>query len=334
MAVTLIDALLRQQVYYEMWKAWETASYEKKVAAIIGVITAIITAKAPADDFKDISRAQVQALAIEVVRETNAELAKTGKEIESLLKAALVTVTSVTLTNYNRTVGRELGRKRMDTPQAERTKEVLNEPAAGTGLKPREMIKQFNTSFVQQVRATIMRAYSEKWTVSQLVNYIRGTKARAYADGLANKLKSQMGAVVSTLMQHAQAWVDYNIGRLFYNSYQWCSVLDSRTTEICRSRHRKVYLYGQGPLPPAHFRCRSRIMGVSADAGNEMPNAFYDWMVRQPDDFLADVLLPADYQRVRNGDSRREDFPAYRNIKSANRATFGQRATIGENEDA
>lgn len=326
---TLIDALLRQQVYYEMWKAWEAQTAEQKVSSVIAAIIAVLVAKMPKEDFKQVTWTEVQALVVHVTKEAKIKLDKTQREVEGLIKEALVTVTAVTLNNYNRTTGTELGRKRMEGSRADRVAEVMKQPAAGTGLSPPEMLRDFGATVVKQTRALIMRAYAEKWTLQQLINAIRGTSRNGWNDGIMGRLRRQFGTVVRTLMQHVQAWVDYNIGRLFHDFYQWCSTLDSRTTEICRSRHRKVYRYGQGPIPPAHYNCRSRIMGVAADMGNQMPNAFYDWLLTQPDAFLADVLLPDEYQRVRNGTARRADHTAYTNRRTATRATFERRASIG-----
>lgn len=332
--VSLIDALLRQQIYFEMWKGWESLTYEQKIAATVAAIIMLIKTKAPADSFKDISLTQTEALAVIVVDRVRKENVKTESAISRLLNETLVTVTAVTLANYNKTVGLENGRKRMASPRTARVEEIMNEPVAGTGLKPLQMIREFNNQFVTNARSLIMRAYAEKWSVNQLVGAIRGTVAKGYADGMLSRQKQRVGAVVNTLMQHAQAWCDYNIGRLFHKFYQWCSVLDAATTPICRERHRKVYEYGKGPVPPAHYRCRSRIMGVDADAGNQMPNAFYDWLVTQPPPFLRDVLLPEEYQRIREGNATRADFPKYTNRKTATRATFEKRALIGEIDNA
>ncbi len=325
---TLIDALLRQQVYYEMWKEWEGRTSEQKLGAVIAALIATINRHAPADTFADMTLAQVRALTNLSIRETTLLLNKLGKETEALIKDALVTVEKVTLANYNNTEGGEVGRKRLNRTRVDRTKEIFDNPAAGPGLTPKEMIANFNSAAITRVRALIQQAYAEKWTVAQLVRAIRGTIEKGYKDGLLGKLKSQFGSVVRTLMQHVQAWVDYNIGRLFFKFYQWCSILDSVTTEICRSRHRKIYEYGRGPVPPAHYNCRSRIMGVAADAGNQMPNAFFDWLSEQPDSFLADILLPDAYRKIKNGEATRKDHPSFTNHKTATKAQFEKRATV------
>lgn len=42
--------------------------------------------------------------------------------------------------------------------------------------------------------------------------------------------------------------------------YRWVSILDSVTSQICRSLDGQVFPFGKGPLPPAHPNCRSSII--------------------------------------------------------------------------
>ncbi|WP_369010598.1 minor capsid protein, partial [Salmonella enterica] len=39
--------------------------------------------------------------------------------------------------------------------------------------------------------------------------------------------------------------------------YEWVSTLDSRTSAVCRSRDGMTWEIDKGPMPPAHFGCRS-----------------------------------------------------------------------------
>lgn len=45
----------------------------------------------------------------------------------------------------------------------------------------------------------------------------------------------------------------------------YVAVLDSRTTQICRSLHGKVFTRGKGPYPPLHWHCRSIRVALPAD---------------------------------------------------------------------
>ena len=323
MAVELVDALLRQQVYLEMWKEWEAKASEQQVNAIIaGVIAALAAYR------EDMTRVEIRALIETVNRKANGPLVALTKSVEDMIKDAIKIVTQVTMHNYNQAL--DTDRKRIPGNKASRAKAIQETPL-GTGLTTKEMLGDFAAGFIKKVRTGIEMAYANKWTIQELLRYIKGTAAKGFRDGLLNKLKNEIRALVKTAMQHVQTWVDYNVGKLFFNFYQWISILDSRTTDICRSRHRNVYQYGRGPLPPAHYNCRSRIMAVAADMSNQIPNDFFDWLRRQPDAFLADALLPEDLERVRNGTARRQDFPGHRNVKTANAATFGKRASVSEN---
>jgi uncharacterized protein with gpF-like domain len=44
--------------------------------------------------------------------------------------------------------------------------------------------------------------------------------------------------------------------------YQYVATLDSRTSAICRTLDGKEFEYGNGPLPPQHYNCRSTTIPV------------------------------------------------------------------------
>jgi SPP1 gp7 family putative phage head morphogenesis protein len=46
------------------------------------------------------------------------------------------------------------------------------------------------------------------------------------------------------------------------SAYEWVAKLDHRTTEICTGLDEKVFKVGKGPLPPAHWNCRSQTVAV------------------------------------------------------------------------
>ena len=97
--------------------------------------------------------------------------------------------------------------------------------------------------------------------------------------------------------------------------YRWISILDSVTSQLCRSLDQQVFKFGKGPLPPAHPNCRSSIIaempgkwhkrgpdgrfvkkderraqgpdGVQAVDGTL---TYYDWLKDQPSAFQDDAL--------------------------------------------
>lgn len=94
------------------------------------------------------------------------------------------------------------------------------------------------------------------------------------------------------------------------DEYQWISTLDGRTTLICASRDLKKWLVGQGPLPPAHYGCRSttipvvkdefnlgaKVKGQRASKGAEggaaisANKSYGGWLRDQPKEFIDEAL--------------------------------------------
>lgn len=144
---------------------------------------------------------------------------------------------------------------------------------------------------------------------------LKGTPARNFKDGALNKLANNMRSYMHTALQHVSSFVSYNYDRLFYDRYQWISTIDSRTTDICRSRHKRIYEYGRGPRPPAHWRCRSRIVGISGDLSNQIPPNYYGWIREQPPGFLSTVLTPAQADAIAKQTARASDFASFANVK-------------------
>jgi SPP1 gp7 family putative phage head morphogenesis protein len=67
--------------------------------------------------------------------------------------------------------------------------------------------------------------------------------------------------------------------------YIYRAVLDSRTTAICRSLDGKVYKWGEGPVPPLHFGCRSLRAPLIKGLEKEQIEEFEDygsWLQQNP----------------------------------------------------
>lgn len=93
--------------------------------------------------------------------------------------------------------------------------------------------------------------------------------------------------------------------------YRWVSILDSKTSQICRSLDGQVFEFGMGPLPPAHPNCRSSIIAelrgrwvkrtptgrfakrderTSASGPVDGGVTYYEWLKTQPEAFQDDAL--------------------------------------------
>lgn len=80
-------------------------------------------------------------------------------------------------------------------------------------------------------------------------------------DGLVrNLMKRQVTSLISTIINHISSTTRselYKKNSRLVDRYEWVATLDGRTTFICMSRDGKLYRVGSGPMPPAHFGCRS-----------------------------------------------------------------------------
>lgn len=108
--------------------------------------------------------------------------------------------------------------------------------------------------------------------------------------------------------------------------YRWVSILDNRTSQLCRSLDGQVFEHNKGPLPPAHANCRSSIIAeilgrwlkrdesgrftgrpprkAAGAKGEEVvagSTSYYEWLKTQPSDFQDDALGKTRAELFRKG---------------------------------
>ena len=106
---------------------------------------------------------------------------------------------------------------------------------------------------------------------------------------------------------NAAAMQVYEANQDITEEYQYVATLDTSTTAICRALDGQRFPYGQGPQPPQHFGCRSKIVAVvnpdilppsteatRAAQGGQVPAdmTYGEWLVKQPADVQAEALGP------------------------------------------
>ena len=114
--------------------------------------------------------------------------------------------------------------------------------------------------------------------------------------------------------------------------YRWVSILDSKTSQICRSLDGQVFSFGRGPIPPAHPNCRSSIVAeirgkwrkrddkgrfakddrVRPSPSGDVPATmtYYEWLKQQPEEFQDDALGVTRAELFRKGGISAERFAA------------------------
>lgn len=160
---------------------------------------------------------------------------------------------------------------------------IDNTPDPASGMKPSQLITQYLSYLSRNVRAIITRGYANGWTITETLAAIFGTKSRRFNDGFTATARRQGASMLHTVVQHVSSVAQAAVASVFYTTYEWVSVLDMNTTKICQRRDGRIFRYGKGPLPPAHFRCRSRAVPVRQGATYQnVPGTFFGWLALQP----------------------------------------------------
>ena len=184
---------------------------------------------------------------------------------------------------------------------------VTNAPIPANGLYLLPFVKTFATSAQAGVENIVRKAWANGWTLQETIAELTGEDAKQGTSSQLQRVGVQAGAVTATAIQHVAAVVGAGAISGLFGWYIWLSVMDSRTSEICTSRNRKRYRFGQGPIPPAHIRCRSHIAPI---VGNDdiAAETFYNWAVRQPANVQDDILGEANGESLRNGNLKEKDL--------------------------
>lgn len=158
---------------------------------------------------------------------------------------------------------------------------VTTQPFAG-GANAARTLEQWFDSLRQVDQRRIIDAVqlglSQGETVDQLARRVVGTKKLGYKDGILAMTRRDAEAVVRTAANHVsnaareQVWL---ANADIVAALKWTSVLDGRTSAVCRGRDGALTPIGDNPLPrgakkldppgarpPAHPNCRSIMVAV------------------------------------------------------------------------
>jgi hypothetical protein len=151
---------------------------------------------------------------------------------------------------------------------------AMARPFQGRLLK--EWMAGLEESRAVRVRDTIRMGYVESKTVPQIVQSIRGTRAKGFADGILEIDRRNAESVVRTAVMHFSGETRdrfHEANDDLVKAVQWVSTLDTRTTPICIARDGKSYtnithkpighsLPWLGGAGKAHWNCRSSSIAI------------------------------------------------------------------------
>lgn len=217
---------------------------------------------------------------------------------------------------------------------------AFSRPFQGRLLK--EWLKYLETDRASRVRDAIRIGMVEGQTTPQIVRRIMGIRSEGYADGLLDRSRRDIEAMVQTAISHtAQGSRDafYQANDDLIKGVKWLSTLDGKTSQECRLRdgleyasetHRPIghsvpWLSGPGRI---HWRCRSTSTPIIKAweelgiPGSEMPSGtrasmdgqvpdsvtYGEWLEGQSAARQDQVLGPTRGKLFRQGGMKLEQF--------------------------
>lgn len=338
MPVSLFDAFTRHQVYLEGYKDNVDASLDPVMRRLYTRLSSALYST-QVSNLNELNKKQLRRLITTlrgIVEESNdaylqqmlTELERFSRAESDMQRGIMQTVTGQTLeAAYAIGVGAPLigiaalanTRTGYDRLWASVSSTV--DPASG--LTPLALLKNYLGFTTRSITQLVSRGYANGWTLTQLLREMFGTRSKRFKDGLARRLVSNGSSVLRTIIQHISSRVQAAVASIFFDKYEWVAVLDTRTSDICRFRDGTHYKYGKGPLPPAHYRCRSRAVPVSrGQASNSYADTFYTWIQRQPVAVQNDILGVRRARDLRAGRANAASMVRFRSRQRLTRAQF------------
>jgi SPP1 gp7 family putative phage head morphogenesis protein len=296
-----LDALTRHQIYVEGYKNYETIQAEATVDEIIAAVV-LLMVKLKVIKLSELTRQQFLVFLRAVNSEIRTLFGKyadvKASDLRKFFLADLDVTTALLGADYLGSVERLYGT-------------IRNAPVAGVGVEPEPLLTNNANAIVADVTQALKRGFADNLEITAVIAALVGTAEYKFRNGEAAKIKRRLATALDTVIQHVTSEVQFTVGRLVSDRYRWCSVLDSRTTDICRERHGLMFYYGDGPRPPAHYRCRSFTEPVTGAMSVDDLPTFYTWVRRQPAEIQDDVLGPARGRDLRKGLLGSGDLPGF-----------------------
>ena len=139
---------------------------------------------------------------------------------------------------------------------------VTSKPFEGRLL--REWFDGLARSTQNAVKSQINIGIASGEPTEKIVRRLTGTASKGFRDGVMQTTRRQASTIVRTATNHVanQAAEATYAKSKTVKGVRWLSTLDGRTTDICIANDGQVFGIYEGPRPPAHHQCRSRIVPV------------------------------------------------------------------------
>lgn len=308
-ARALFDTALRHQIYYESLKQYQQDLLTTELIAVQRELRSILLSLS-VDSLADLPKHRLRSLLSRMIRIQTQSLRRYYSALIKFLVAYLDADAGI----LTRLAEQNSGMPPVGgLPTSSEIWGALSGTAMpANGVTPDALISTFTATAGAALSGLLTRSAANHETTAEALASLVGTRAAGYRDGFIGKITNQGNTATATIMQYVTAYLQDLVYGLFTDRYMWNSVIDSRTTDICRSRNGRVYIKGKGPIPPAHFNCRSTVVPIFIRSPRPaLPNSFFAWMQDQPADFQNDVLRRRIADALRRGDLGPDDMPRF-----------------------
>lgn len=320
----LLDLIVQHSVYLERLKAGEARRFDPALRALDATVRDLL------DGVSDTpSRRALNSTLAELAKRGAASNASHINKLATSLKG-ISEYTTEFHTATLRLAGPLAHVRDLLGPQAAAVwRATLQNPLQATGQLLEPFTRGWSARALQRMEKTIRVGYAQGMTTAQIVAALRGTVENSFRDGVLGGIsKREADAMVHTAVAHVNAVAQMEAYRSVgdeLEGYQWISILDSRTSPICRSLDLRIFKLGKGPLPPIHVKCRSetapvfkasKLVGLRTATGpqgekNVRGNvSYYTWLKRQPKYFQIDAIGVTRTELLRNGGLSADEFAA------------------------
>lgn len=300
----IFNLLNRQQVYIEGVKNWFGRDFGRYLKLLKDAITEFLM-KAGVKRLGDLSKREFNTLIKRIDKRVNEVMSNYGTEFLAEMRR-FVRIDLTLQRGAFSIVKPEIDLSGVSLSSVWSAAKDRLIPALGKTAK-NSVVDLVNIAR-DKIRVRVNTGYVDNEVVADTVTAVTNLEK----DGEPSTLKTIWNAarsLTSTALQHGAATASDFVGRVVYDCYQWCSVLDSRTSPICRERNGQVYRYGAGPIPPAHPNCRSRAVPVDCGEGLNNVPSYAAWLLQQSQTFLKDAFSDEFAKRVKDGKVTQPDIP-------------------------
>ena len=326
-SAALQETSIRHAVYLQRLKSGEA----NKFLPFLREMSDSIRARLSGDELTELSRSRLNRLLVS----TEKELLGILQNYQQQLELSLVNIGEYEADFEARALA-SLGFDSVVPAPAQVAAAIFTNPIGVEGVNKGKLLDPFIRDWTETDAAAVTNllrqgAYEGK-TNFQIMREVRGIVSKGFKDGELSKVNRHAEAITRTAVQHvaSQARVStWEANDDIVVGYQWVSVLDNRTTTLCRSLDGRVYKIGKGPLPPAHINCRSTTVAELADdlkmfdqpttraarspttgktVSTSAGDTYYSWLKKQPAAYQDSVIGPKRGKLLRNGGISAERF--------------------------